>query len=563
MDRPWLQYYDGVAPDIDVPDQTMYERLAQVAASNAGRDAVSFLGTRLSFAQLVREVDRCAAALAAMGVGVGGSVLVCLPNIPDVVVAFYAINKLGARAVMTHPLSTSDELRHFATETGCRWAIGIDMFFERLHPLLELPDMRKLIVARIPDYLGAVMKLGYGVTKGRQVKPLPKGDPGVKTWAQLMASAPDPEPYQRRQDPADGAVVLFSGGTTSLPKGIELSSRAFNGLAVSVIPVAGISPGESVLAIMPAFHGFGLGLCIHTTLMGGATSILVPEVGTKPYIDSLVKYKPNYIAGVPTLFQSLLNIDKFTSVDLSQLSGAWAGGDSLTPELKRRFDEALVRQGAKVELVEGYGLTECVTACVLSPAGHYRAGSIGVPMPGVLATVVTPDTTDELPYGTEGEICVQCEMLMNGYINDPEATAKTLRRHADGLLWLHTGDIGTMDADGYLYFAGRIKRIIKVSGFSVYPAQVEQLLEGHPSVKEVCVVGVPDDYQMSSVKAFVVPEAGVKANDALVAELRSYAKEHLMKWSVPRTIEFRTELPHTKVGKVAYTELEAEAVKQA
>ncbi|MCL2464616.1 MAG: AMP-binding protein [Micrococcales bacterium] len=556
-ERPWLKYYNGIAPDIDIPDVTMYEWLREIAGKYPDGRAVAFLGASMSFASLLADVDRCASALTAIGVGPGDSVLVCLPNIPDVIVLFYAINRVGARAVMTHPLSSTDELKHFATETNSRWAFGIDMFAERLLPLMDLDAIEKVVLTSIPDYLGAVMTVGYKLTKGRGVKPI-EPSPKVMRWAAFMNLATAPAEYVRRQSPTDGSVVLFSGGTTSLPKGIELSSRAFNGLAVSMIALIGIEPGDSVLAIMPAFHGFGLGLCIHTCLMAASTSLLVPEVGTKSYVEALIKQKPKYIAGVPTLFQALMQMDDFKKVDFSGLRGAYAGGDTLTPDLKRRFDEALRSHGGNVELEEGYGLTECVTGCVISPTGHYRTGSIGVPMPGTLAMIVKPDTTEELPPDTEGEICIQSDMLMNRYIGDEEATAATLRRHDDGLVWLHTGDLGKMDADGYLYFAGRIKRIVKVSGVSVYPAQVEQLLENHPAIKEVCVIGVPDDYQMSSVKAFVVLMPGYEASDELVAELRAYGKQHLMKWSVPRKFEFRDELPHTKVGKVAYTVLEEE-----
>jgi len=562
-ERPWLKFYDGVPADVDVPDLTMYEWLAATAKAEAAREAVAFLGTSWTFTRLMREVDLCAAALTAMGVQAGDSVLVSLPNIPNVVVLFYAINKIGARAVMTHPLSSPDELRHYARETSAKWAVGVDMFYDKLRPLLDDTSIGKLVVAHVPDYLRAVMRVGFKVTKGRAIKAVPKDDPNVIGWSGFMGAAGAPAPYVRRIEPGDGAAVLFSGGTTSMPKGIELSSRAFNTLAASMIAIARLEPGNSVLAIMPAFHGFGLGLCIHTCLVGGAASILVPEVGTKPYLNALIKNKPSYIAGVPTLFQALLQMDDFVKVDLSFLRGAYSGGDSLTPDLKQRFDAALTAQGARVELEEGYGLTESVTGCVLSPMGHYRTGSIGVPIPGARAMIVKPGTTEPLPPGAEGEICVRTGALMNCYVNDPEGTAETLVTHPDGNVWLHTGDLGSMDEDGYLFFLGRIKRIIKVSGVSVYPAQVEQLLESHPKVKTACVIGIPDEYQMASVKAFIVPEAGVTADDALADELKAFAREHLMKWSAPRHFEFRSSLPTTKVGKIAYTELEKEEAAKA
>jgi len=212
--------------------------------------------------------------------------------------------------------------------------------------------------------------------------------------------------------------------------------------------------------------------------------------------------------------------------------------------------------------MEGYGLTECVTACTVSPAHQYRENSIGIPIPG-MRVMVADASGSEVPYGTDGEICVTGPTLMQGYLNDPEATASTLREHSDGGVWLHTGDIGAMDADGYLYFKGRSKRIIKVSGVSVYPAQVEQVLEAHPRVRRACVIGMPDEYQMSSVKAFVVPIEGVAADERLRDDLLAHCRKHLMRWAVPRSIEFRDELPTTLVGKIAYTQLEQEELARA
>jgi len=449
-ERPWLQFYNGVDSDIDVPDATMFEWLRETAMKYPNNMAIAYLGTRVSFERLMKDVERCASALDAMGVGAGDSVLVSLPNIPDVVVLFYALNRVGARAVMTHPLSSADELKHFATETEAHWAFGVDMFAERLLPLLELEGMQKLVLSSVADYLGPVMTVGYKLTKGRGIK-VPPPNPVILKWAGFMKMATTPVAYKRQRSPRDGSAVLFSGGTTSLPKGIELSSLAFNGLACSMNSLIGIEPADKVLAIMPAFHGFGLGLCIHCTLIAGGTSLLVPEVGTKTYIEALIKYKPNYIAGVPTLYQALLQLDDFDKVDFAQLKGAYCGGDTLTPDLKRRFDEALASRGGRVELEEGYGLTECVTGCIISPTGQYRTGSIGVPMPGIWAKIVKPDTLDEVPPGAEGEICVRSDMLMNGYIGDEEATNNTLRLHDDGETWLHTGDLGTMDSDGYFF----------------------------------------------------------------------------------------------------------------
>jgi len=562
MDKPWVKLYQGFPEDIAIPDATMYELLSAAATQWPDQTACFYMGKRLTFAQLKAEIDQCAAAFSANGVKAHDTVVLSLPNVPNAIVCFYALNKIGARAAMTHPLSSADELQHYIDITEARWVVTLDMFYPVFHELASKTSLEHLVIAHFSDYLTPPMKIGFAVTKGRKIAAVPPGDPLVIAWKDFLATGTagkDPAPaYTRPIEPDDGCVVLFSGGTTSLPKGIELSSVNFNALAVAIKAIAHVEMGDSVLAILPIFHGFGLGLCIHTILCAGAYPILVPEFSAANYIDNLIKHHPSYIAGVPTLFQALLGNPKFTKVRFDKLKGAFSGGDLLSADLKKRFDSVIMAQGSRVELMEGYGLTECVTGCVLSPAHAYRDNSMGIPVPDMLVKVADSATGDQLPYGTEGEICVTGPTLMKGYVKDPEATAATLREHADGRVWLHTGDIGTMDSDGYLYFMGRIKRIVKVSGMSVYPMQVEQVLEAHPLVNRACVIGLPDDYQMSSLKAFVLLADGTTGNDEVRSELIAYCKQHLIKWAVPRQIEFRTELPTTRVGKIAYTDLERE-----
>ena len=256
------------------------------------------------------------------------------------------------------------------------------------------------------------------------------------------------------------------------------------------------------------------------------------------------------------MFEAMLRDKNFKKVRFDRLKAIYSGGDSLSAELKVRFDEQIKAQGSKVELAEGYGLTETVTGCVLTPPGLYRKGSMGIPMPDVLAKVVDMETKNELAYGEIGEICLSGPTLMLEYINNPEETDKTIRTDENGIRWLHTGDLGYMDEDGYLFFKSRAKRMLKVSGVSVYPMQVEQVLEQHELVFRACVVGVPDDYQMTSVKAYVVLEDPAMATDETKQILLKHCRKHLIKWSVPRAIEFRDKLPTTLIGKVEYSALE-------
>ncbi len=296
--------------------------------------------------------------------------------------------------------------------------------------------------------------------------------------------------------------------------------------------------------------------------MGGGKSILVPIFTPETVADLIRSRKPSFVIGVPTLFDALSRNPKMHKSDLSCLRATFSGADMLPRPVKERFEEMVKKQGGNVQLLEGYGLTEAVTAIMATPIGNYREGSIGVPFPDMLAKIVKLDTIEEAPLGEEGEICVAGPAVMMGYLDQPEETAATLRKHVDGRIWLHTGDIGTMDADGFFYFKLRQKRMIKSSGMNVYPAQVEELLYKHDKVRDACVIGVPDEAQVQAVKAFVVLKNPAEAGPEAEKELIHYCRENLIKWSCPRSIEFRTDLPKTLVGKIAFNTLEKEEVEK-
>jgi long-chain acyl-CoA synthetase len=288
----------------------------------------------------------------------------------------------------------------------------------------------------------------------------------------------------------------------------------------------------------------------------------VPQFTPETVADIISSQKPSFVIGVPTLFDALSRSPKMQKADLSCLRATFCGADSLPSTVKERFEEMVKKQGGNVQLLEGYGLTEAVTAIMAMPIGHYREGSIGMPFPDMLAKIVLLGTTDEAPLGEEGEICVSGPAVMMGYLNHPEETADTLKTHNDGRIWLHTGDIGTMDEDGFFYFKLRQKRMIKSSGMNVYPAQVEELLYKHPKVRDACVIGIPDEAQVQTVKGFVVLKNPADASIETEKELINYCREHLIKWSCPRSIEFRDDLPKTLVGKVAFNVLEKEEIAQ-
>jgi long-chain acyl-CoA synthetase len=322
-----------------------------------------------------------------------------------------------------------------------------------------------------------------------------------------------------------------------------------------------VVPDRKMLAIMPIFHGFGLGVCIHTAFIHSASAILVPQFSIQSYAQLLKKHKPHYIAGVPTLYEALLRLENTEKLDMSQLLGIFSGGDSLSIELKRKVDAFLKARGSKEQVREGYGLTECVTASCLTPRNFHKEGSIGIPYPDMYYKIVRPGTQETLPYGEEGEIVLTGPTVMKGYDNNEEETAQTLQTHPDGRVWLHTGDLGVMDDDGFIYFRQRIKRMIVTSGYSVYPSQLENSIESHEKVLISCVIGVPDDYRIQRIKAFICLRDEQEPTEEIKASIFGHCKRNIAKYAMPREFEYRKELPRTLIGKVAYLELEKEELR--
>jgi long-chain acyl-CoA synthetase len=554
---PWLEHYGDVPATLEYPRITLYEALRRSAEAHPTATATTFYGSALTYPKLVAAVDECAAGLAALGLGRGDRITISMPTSPQGVIAFYAAAKLGAVSSMIHPLSTPSEIADYLVLSGSRIALTLDVFYGSFASIQKETPLETLVLAKVSDYLPAAKRVGFWLTKGRKIPRVPPDD-SVIWWSAMMAgSSPAVDAAPAGTD--ELASILYSGGTTGTPKGIMLSHRNFVSEAVQLGAWIGLGPEDTVLGVLPIFHGFGLAALINAPLMSGAKVVLVPQFSAEIVADLLRKEQITLMAGPPTLYESLARDPSLADADLSSLRAAFSGADTLQRPVRERFEKVVAAGGGSVKLLEGYGLTEAVTGIMGMPIDEYREGSIGIPFPDISAKICTPGTTTEEPPGTEGEICLSGPAVMLGYLDNPEATAETLKEHADGRIWLHTGDIGRMDEDGFFYFVSRLKRMIKSSGFNVYPAQVEAILYRHPSVDEACVVGVPDEAQGERVRAFVVPAAAADATPGLERELIAYCREHLIKWSCPRDIVFREELPRTRVGKIDFKALADEA----
>ena len=561
---PWIDHLDGIPAHLDYFQGSMYDKIAEVSENYPDYIAYDFMGGKVKYKDFISKVDKCARALAGIGVKPGESVTICMPNAPQAVIMFYAVNKIGAIANMVHPLSSEKEIEFCLKESSSVVCLTLDQFYGKFENIRENVHLRNLILTSVKDVLSPIKRKGYYLVEGRKIKKVP-ANAEIIWWEKFLLDGKKYHgPFHVVRKAEDPAVILYSGGTTGPQKGILLSNLNFNALAQQIVATNPMyRPGDKMLAVMPIFHGFGLGVCIHSMLANGGRCLLIPRFNPESYAKLLKKHRPNFIAGVPTLYEALLRIKSLDRVDLSCLKGVFSGGDSLSIELKKRFDKFLKDHNASIPVREGYGTTECVTASCLTPVNRYKEGSIGLPFPDTFYKIVKPGTEEEVPYGEEGEICLSGPTVMIEYINNPEETANTLRRHKDGLKWIHTGDLGMMDEEGFVYFRQRIKRMIITSGYNVYPSRIENILDAHELVHMSCVIGVPDPYKMQKVVAFVVlrPEARV-SNEEATQILMEYLKKHVAKYALPASIEFRESLPKTLVGKVAYRILEEEELKK-
>ncbi len=546
------------------PEATMFQLVEKIAGKYPDEPAYEFYGRKTSYRRFISRIERAARAFYAGGIRPGDAVTICMPNTPQALDCFYALNRIGAVANMVHPLSAETEITGYLDISESRMMLTVDMFYEKAERAAAAARRPvTILTCRMQDELPPHLAALFVLKKGKDYLKYPRKPHML--WKDFLkkgdAKTELPAPVF---DKTRTSVILYSGGTGSAPKGICLSDSNFNACALEAMEAIGVEfrTGLKMLSCMPLFHGFGLGINLHTVLIQGACCILMPTFNGKSYADMLKRKKPNFIAGVPTIFEALLHVPGLEKLDMSFLLGMFCGGDSLSVELKRKIDAFLEAHNAGIQVREGYGLTECVTASCLTPRDEYREGSIGIPFPDTVYGIVKPGTDDFLQAGEEGEIVLKGPTVMLGYLKNPEETGKTLRVLPDGDTWLYTGDLGYMDADGYVYFRQRMKRMIITNGYNVYPSNLENVIDSLPEVAYCCVIGIPDPRRMQKVKAFIVPADGTEPGEELKERIMEKLTLHIAKYALPREIEFRDELPKTLVGKVAYRVLEKEETEK-
>ncbi len=563
--NPFYKFENPESPlGFDVPEVSMFGMLKISAENLPDSDAYEYFGTKCTFADLVRKIEEVSGAYFAAGVRKGDIVTIVMPNTPEAVISIYALNRIGAVSNILHPLSAQEEIMNHINRVKSDVLLCVDICAEKIANVIDKTSLKKVIIASAGDSMPFVMKKLYALKCLKNYK-YDKSDKRYVSWNEFSKKTVSvPEFIPDKEEISEVAVILHSGGTTGTPKDIMLSNRNFNAFGIqAVLTLRDVHAGDKILAILPIFHGFGLGVCVHVSFCFGACSVLIPQFNAKKFTSIIKKFKPTMLFGVPTLYDALLKSKGMDKIDFSFLKYAVSGGDTLPEKLENSVNDFLAAHNCKTKICEGYGMTEGLAALSLSVAENYKSRTIGKPLIGTEMCIVEPGTTNVLPADTDGELCVSGPTIMIGYRNNPEETENTLRTHADGKIWLHTGDMASIDSEGFVHYKLRIKRMMITSGFNVYPTQIESVVEQLDFVDKCVVVSIPHQYKKEVAKAYIVLRNGKEKNAETENEIREHCKKKLMHYSVPYKYEFVDLLPKTAYNKIDFMKLQKESVKEA
>jgi long-chain acyl-CoA synthetase len=562
--RPWFTTWrDGVPKTLEpYPEVSLFTLLADAAAGFPESPALAFFGKHVTYRVLLEEVERFSAILADLGVVKGDRVGLLLPNSPQYVIAYYAALRLGAVAVGNNPLYSARELSHQVKDSAPRVMVILDQLYPQWSAVSADSGVSEVITTKLTDYmkfpLNILAPLKFRKDAKHEGKPWPPipAEARVRWWKASMKSVsriPAPAAVDAKADPA---AFVYTGGTTGLSKGAMLSHYNIVSNVLQVAPcITGFERGQDgVMCILPFFHSFGM-VAMNFGISQAGKLVMIPRFELGMALKAMAKERPSFFPGVPRLFVALNEAPNIEKYDLKSIKASISGAAPLTEAVSKKFSE--VTGGAK--LVEGYGLTECSPVTHVNPFIAPHHGTIGIPLPDTDCKIVNIDDPDrEMAPGERGELCVKGPQVMLGYWGKPEATAEMIRNG-----WLHTGDIAVMDADGFFQIVDRMKDMILVSGFNVYPTEIEEVLAGHPKVAKVCVVGLPDETTGERVKAYVVTNPGERLTaDELNAWCRD-PEQGLTGYRVPKVWEFRDSLPETLIGKVLRRVLQEEERQKA
>ena len=554
---PWKKYYDDNEFNIKIPNISIYEQIKRTCLRYPNSVAIEYLGNKIKYKKFLKKIDRCAISFKYNGVKKGDIISICLPNVPEALICLYALNKIGAIGNMIHPLSAEEEIKESLISTKSKYLVMIDMFYSKVKNIISSTNVKKVIFVSASNSMKFYMKLPYKIMNIKKYEHYHLNKLYTNWFLFNLKSlfVNKKNIKFKKYTKNTPAVILHSGGTSGKPKNVVIQNRAFLLLTEQdKVIVKNMNVGEGCLAIMPNFHGFGLAVSMHVQIACGYKCILVPTFDPKKFDVLLNKTKPSIIFGVPTLFEALINSNNVKNLDLSNLKYVISGGDTLPKTLEDDVNRYLIKHNADTIITQGYGLTEALSAICLGTKKINKSGSIGIPMPGNYIKIINPVTRERCKYNEVGEICIHNKALMLGYLNNETETNEALQMHDDGHIWLHTGDLGYMDEDGFTFYKGRSKRMIICSGYNVYPSHIESVIESHPAVLQCSVVGMPHPYKKEVPKAFIVLKSGFHGL-FIKNEIKEFCKKNLEHHMVPYKFIYRKSLPKTKIGKVDFRKL--------
>lgn len=555
----WKRFYTKEERNQKAPNKTIYEMFLDYAIKNPNDRALNYFGKHITYKNMMDKIDDVADSFMEMGAKRYDIITIIMPNTPEALYAFYATSKIGAVANMIHPLSSETEILNCLKNTESKYVVVVDASYDKMVFDLKDTKVEKIIGVSAGVSMPLYLKIGYFLKAGRKFK-TPHKEKFI-SWSKFLKMHSARQNIIKERNVKDtAAVILQSGGTTGVSKGIVISNGNFASMCIQAgIFWKGLEPHDKILAIMPCFHGFGLALSIHSPLCMGVENILLPRFDARTFDKLLDKYKPNFVFGVPTLFEALVNSNNVKNLDLSCIKYIVSGGDSLPASLQDRLNIFLKEHGSNATVSQGYGMTECLAGCIVNLGISDNNGCIGVPGPHIDVKICEPFSQKEVKDGESGEICISGPTVMLGYLNNEEETNNALQVHSDGFTWLHTGDIGHISKeDGLVYYEQRLKRMIISSGYNVYPKQIEEVIESHEAVLSCVVVGIPHPYKVEVAKACIVLKNDVLDTPFLRANIKKYCEKHLAKYEQPYKYDFRKALPRTKLGKIDFKKLQDE-----
>ena len=557
--KPWLKYYDQKFIDQTLPALSAFEYVCQRSKNHLNDTALEYYGRKFTYADLIVNVKKTAAALRGAGVKKGDIITVVSVMTPEIIALFYAADMIGATLNLVDPRYSVEGIREYIEEVDSHLLVCLNVVYERCRQAAKRTNVEKVIVLSPADSLPPVMAVGYKLTTPDKNKYASN----VIRWKQFIKGGEGQSTAAEPYDPDHACVVVHTGGTTGSPKGVMLTDDCFNGIALQFQAYPKLfHRGQKLMNVMPPFIAYGFACGIHLPLVLGFTVIIIPNLDPAKLGSLVLKHKPEHMFGVPTHYQQLAADPKLRDKDLSFIINYAAGGDSLSRGAEQTVNDFLAAHGARYPIAKGYGMTEVSSAATVAAGLDNKPGSVGIPMVNTVVAAFEPGTDQELPIGQRGELCISGPCLMKGYYNKPEETAILLRRHPDGRVWAHTGDMGYLDEDGFVYLDSRIKRmIIRHDGFKVFPSMIENVVSRHPAVHQCSVVGCTDKDHVQGRLPFVyiVLKADTTAKKKqVIRELERMCAEELPEYVQPVAYKFISSMPMTPVGKVDYRQLEAD-----